>query len=159
MKPARTTGRCNRVAADAEQQPGQPEGRPLVDERDLGPLVLVAEDSDISCEIVKSLLFGQGLRVEIARNGVRAWRMAVNKAYAAILMDCQMPGLDGWEATRRIRAAEDKFHVPIIAMTGVTVDGSRERCLIAGMDDYLAKPIRREQLDVAIARWLAGSRL
>ena len=146
------------MAADAErhdeQRPAPPAMRPRFDERDLSPLVLVAEDSDISCEVVKALLVGRGLRIEIARNGVRAWRLAVNKAYAAILMDCQMPGLDGWEATRRIRAAEVEFHVPIIAMTGVTVDGSRERCLTAGMDDYLAKPLRREQLDAAIGRWL-----
>jgi CheY-like chemotaxis protein len=151
------------MAADTErhdeQQPAPPAGRPHIDERDLGPLVLVAEDSDISCEIVKALLHGSGLRVEVAHNGVRAWRLAVNKAYAAILMDCQMPGLDGWEATRRIRAAEVDFHVPIIAMTGVTAHGSRERCLTAGMDDYLAKPLRREQLDAAIARWLSASHM
>jgi CheY-like chemotaxis protein len=134
-----------------------PESRPRIDERDLSPLVLVAEDSNISCEIVKALLHRRGLRIEFAHNGVRAWRMAVNHAYAAILMDCQMPGLDGWEATRRIRGAEEEFHVPIIAMTAVTVDGSRERCLSAGMDDYLAKPLRREQLDAAIARWLTWS--
>jgi CheY-like chemotaxis protein len=146
------------MAADAERRdqhaPAPPARRPYIDERDLGPLVLVAEDSDISCEVVKALLRGRGLQIEFAHNGLRAWRMAVNNAYAAILMDCQMPGLDGWEATRRIRAAEEEFHVPIIAMTGVTVNGSRERCLSAGMDDYLAKPLRREQLDAMIARWL-----
>ncbi len=82
--------------------------------------------------------------------------MAVNKAYAAILMDCRMPGLDGWEATRRIRAAESGFHVPIIAMTALCGDGSREHCLSAGMDDYLAKPVRGYQLDAAFERWLTA---
>jgi len=128
----------------------------LRNERELGPLVLVAEDSEISCEVVKALLARRGLRVEIAPNGLQAWRMAVNKSYAAILMDCQMPGLDGWEATRRIRAAEGGFHVPIIAMTGLVVRGNRERCFTAGMDDYLAKPVYAEQLDAAIGRWLSN---
>lgn len=125
-------------------------------ERDLGPLVLVAEDSEISCEIVRPLLARWGLRVDVAPDGMHAWRMAVNKSYAAILMDCQMPKLDGWEVTRRIRAAEAEFHVPIIAMTGVVIGGSRERCLLAGMDDYLEKPVHAEQLDAAIERWLAS---
>jgi len=130
---------------------GFPAGEP-----DHGPLVLVAEDSEITGEVVKALLARRGLRSEIAPDGAQAWRMAVNKAYAAILMDCHMPELDGWEATRRIRAAEIHFHVPIIAMTGVVVSGSREHCLTAGMDDYLAKPVRDDQLDVAIKRWLIG---
>ena len=121
-----------------------------------GPLVLLAEDSEITCDVVEALLAKQGLRAEIAPNGMRAWRMAVNGAYAAILMDCQMPELDGWEATRRIRAAESTFHVPIIAMTGCRGVTSRDQCLQAGMDDYLAKPVRAHQLDAAIARWLSG---
>jgi CheY-like chemotaxis protein len=118
-------------------------------------LVLVAEDSEVSSEVVKALLAKRGLRTEIAPDGMQAWRMAVNKAYAAILMDCQMPELDGWEATRRIRAAEIDYHVPIIAMTGLVISGSRERCLSAGMDDYLAKPLRDVQLYAAIKCWLS----
>jgi CheY-like chemotaxis protein len=82
--------------------------------------------------------------------------MTVNRSYAAILMDCQMPQLDGWEATRRIRAAEVDFHVPVIAMTGLAGDDSRKRCLMAGMNDFLAKPVRSLQLGAAIERWLVG---
>jgi CheY-like chemotaxis protein len=126
------------------------------DRRNRGPLILVAEDCEISREVVGALLAKRGISTETAPDGLQAWRMAVNKAYAAILMDCQMPELDGWEATRRIRAAEINLHVPIIAMTGVVISGSRERCLTVGMDDYLAKPVRVEQLDAAIKRWLTA---
>jgi len=124
--------------------------------RDQGPLVLVADDGEVSRVVVEALLVQRGLRTEFAPDGLLAWRMAVNKAYAVILMDCQMPQLDGWEATRRIRAAEITFHVPIIAMTALRGYGSREQCLEAGMDDYLAKPVRGVQLDAAIERWLTA---
>jgi CheY-like chemotaxis protein len=125
---------------------------------DMGPLVLVAEDSEISCEIVIALLTRRGFRTEVAPDGLSAWRMAVNRSYAAILMDCQMPRLDGWEATRRIRAAEGDLHVPIIAMTGLIADDNRERCLMAGMNDFLAKPVRGPQLGAAIERWQGAGR-
>ncbi|MGD1058153.1 MAG: response regulator [Solirubrobacteraceae bacterium] len=125
---------------------------------DMGPLVLVADDSDISCEIVVALLARRGLRAEVAPDGLRAWRMAVNKSYAAILMDCEMPQLDGWEATRRIRAAERDLHVPIIAMTGLIAGDNRERCLMAGMNDFLAKPVHSLQLGSAIERWQVSGR-
>jgi len=121
-----------------------------------GPLVLLAEDSEITCDVVEALLAKRGLRAEITPDGMRAWRMAVNGAYAVILMDCQMPELDGWEATRRIRAAESGFHVPIIALTGCRGANSREQCLQAGMDDYLTKPLRGHQLYATIERWLAA---
>jgi CheY-like chemotaxis protein len=141
--------------ADAERHASQwAAGWLPVGGRDRGPLVLVAEDGEISREVVKALLARRGLRTEVAPDGMQAWRMAVNKAYAAILMDCRMPELDGWEATRRIRAAEIGFHVPIIAMTAFGGRGSREHCLMAGMDDYLAKPVRQGQLDATINHWL-----
>ena len=82
--------------------------------------------------------------------------MAQANAYAAILMDCQMPELDGYEATRRIRAGEGGQHVPIIALTAHSMPGDRERCLAAGMDDYLSKPIRAEQLEGAMNQWLSA---
>jgi CheY-like chemotaxis protein len=119
-----------------------------------GPLVLVAEDNEINRAVAKALLAKRGLRTEVAHNGLEAVQMAVAKDYAAILMDCQMPELDGYEATRRIRAAENG-HVPIIAMTAHSMKGDRERCLAAGMDDYLSKPVRNDQLDEAIKRWLS----
>jgi CheY-like chemotaxis protein len=121
------------------------------------PLVLVAEDNEISRTVARALLAKRGLRADMAHNGREAVRMASTNRYAAILMDCQMPELDGYEATRRIRAAEHGRHVPIIAMTAHSMKGDRERCLAAGMDDYLSKPVRHDQLDEAVKRWLSAA--
>jgi two-component system, sensor histidine kinase and response regulator len=114
------------------------------------PLVLVAEDNEINRTVARALLAKRGLRTEFAHNGLEAVRMAGANEYAAIMMDCQMPELDGYEETRRIRAAEDGHHVPIIAMTVHSMNGDRDRCLAASMDDYLSKPVRYDQLDAAI---------
>jgi signal transduction histidine kinase/CheY-like chemotaxis protein len=119
-----------------------------------GAVVLVAEDNEINHAVAKALLGKLGLRTALAHNGREAVEMALAKDYAAILMDCQMPELDGYEATRRIRAAEKARRVPIIAMTAHSMPGDRERCLAAGMDDYLSKPVRAEELDAAMATWL-----
>jgi two-component system, sensor histidine kinase and response regulator len=120
------------------------------------PVVLIAEDNEINYAVAKALLRKQGLRTAVAHNGREAVEMALANSYAAILMDCQMPELDGYEATRRIRATEGARHVPIIAMTAHSMPGDRERCLEAGMDDYIAKPVRPEGLHSAISQWLGG---
>jgi two-component system, sensor histidine kinase and response regulator len=119
-----------------------------------GPAILIAEDNEINRTVAKALLSRRGLRSVVAHNGLQAVEMAARTDYLAILMDCQMPELDGYEATLRIRAAEHGHHVPIIAMTAHSMHGDRARCLAAGMDDYLSKPIRDEELDTIIARWL-----
>jgi two-component system, sensor histidine kinase and response regulator len=121
-----------------------------------GPIVLVAEDNEVNRAVAKALLAKRNLRTESAVNGKEALRMAQAYDYAAILMDCQMPELDGYEATRRIRELETRRHVPIIAMTAHSMSGDRERCLAAGMDDYLSKPVRANELDAAIERWIPG---
>ncbi|HSZ14740.1 MAG TPA: response regulator [Solirubrobacteraceae bacterium] len=119
-----------------------------------GPRVLLAEDNEINCTVAEALLAKRGLRTEVAHNGREAVAMAGSRQYAAILMDCQMPELDGYEATQRIREAEHGTRTPIIAMTAHSMPGDRERCLAAGMDDYLAKPVRPEALDGVVKRWL-----
>jgi two-component system, sensor histidine kinase len=119
-----------------------------------GPPVLLAEDNEINRTVATAFLTKRGLRTEIAQDGREAVEMAGAHQYAAILMDCQMPELDGYEATRRIREAEHGHHTPIIAMTAHSMPGDRERCLAAGMDDYLAKPVRAEALDGVIEQWL-----
>ncbi len=121
------------------------------------PLVLVAEDNAINRAVAKALLVKRGVRVEFAADGLEAVEMVSNADFAAVFMDCHMPKLDGYEAARRIRAAErEREHVPIIAMTAYSQRGERERCLAARMDDYLSKPVRMEELDAVLKRWVPG---
>jgi PAS domain S-box-containing protein len=124
---------------------------------DEGLLVLLAEDEEINRVVAQALLAKLGVRAAVARNGREAVEMAGAHDYDAILMDCMMPELDGLQATREIRAAESTRHVPIIAMTALAMSGDRERCLLAGMDDYLSKPARLAALDAAIQRVMARS--
>jgi CheY-like chemotaxis protein/HPt (histidine-containing phosphotransfer) domain-containing protein len=121
---------------------------------DRGLQVLVAEDNEINAMLAETLLGALGLRTAVARHGGQAIDMAAADDYAAIFMDCQMPVADGFEATSQIRAAEVGRRVPIIAMTALSMPGDQERCLAAGMDDYLSKPIRRDELEAVVERWL-----
>jgi signal transduction histidine kinase len=118
-------------------------------------LVLAADDNAINRIVTRAMLANVGFETAMAENGREAMEMAAQHEYAAILMDCQMPEMDGFEATREIRKAEHgRRRVPIIAMTAMAMPGDRERCLAAGMDDYLSKPVRRDELGEAIRRWL-----
>ena len=116
--------------------------------------MLLAEDNEINRVVAEALLARLGLQAEVAEDGREAVEMAGAKQYAAILMDCQMPELDGYEATRLIREAEHGRHTPIIAITAHAMAGDRARCIAAGMDDYLAKPVRAEALRGVIGQWL-----
>jgi two-component system sensor histidine kinase/response regulator len=135
---------------DARLEDGQLDSRWV----DRGLLVLTAEDNEINRTVTRALLAKLGLRTAMAHNGREAVEMAKKNSYAAILMDCQMPELDGFQATRQIREAENGRRVPIIAMTALTMPGDHQSCLDAGMDDYLSKPVRTEELERAIQRWL-----
>ena len=92
--------------------------------------------------------------VSIASDGVEACAMVRGQAYDLILMDCQMPEMDGYEATEEIRLREQERHVPIIALTANALQGDREACLSAGMNDYLAKPFKRTDLQQILQRWV-----
>jgi CheY-like chemotaxis protein len=117
--------------------------------------VLVAEDNPVNQLVIESLLRRRGFAVDRASDGLEAVARLDHAVHDAIFMDCQMPNLDGYEATARIRAAESgDQHVPIVAMTAHALAGDREKCLRAGMDDYLSKPIRTEDLDPILERWL-----
>jgi PAS domain S-box-containing protein len=119
-----------------------------------GALVLVVEDNVINQKVVVAMLSNKGYRVDIAPNGEDAVRHATAVRYDAIMMDCQMPVMDGYEATRAIRAAEGTLHrTPIIALTASAMVGEDERCRSAGMDDFVTKPINREQLLATLERW------
>ena len=120
-----------------------------------GLTVLVAEDNPVNQRLAARMLEKRGLRPEIVENGRRAVEAFERGGHAAVLMDCQMPGMDGYEATREIRGREPAgSHIPVIAMTAHSMRGDRERCLEAGMDDYLSKPLDVEAFDAALARWL-----
>ena len=119
------------------------------------PRVLVAEDNPVNQRVAVRMLERLGLGADVAADGREAVQSFGRQPYAAILMDCQMPELDGFEATARIRAREGTSrHTPIIAMTASAMRGDRERCLAAGMDDYVSKPITIDGLRAVLERWL-----
>jgi CheY-like chemotaxis protein/HPt (histidine-containing phosphotransfer) domain-containing protein len=119
--------------------------------------VLVAEDNGVNQRLAIGLLERLGHRVTVVGSGSEAVSVCHNQAFDLVLMDVQMPVMDGLEATRRIRAREagTSQHLPIIAMTAHALVGDRERCLAAGMDDYVSKPIRTPSLEAAIQNALA----
>ena len=117
--------------------------------------VLVVEDNVINQLVARGLLDRLGFAVDLAGNGHEALAAVERTAYAAVLMDCQMPEMDGYTATAEIRLREGPAqHIPIIAMTAGALAGDEERCLAAGMDAYLPKPINSTQLETVLARWI-----
>lgn len=114
------------------------------------PLVLLAEDESANVETFSSYLEAKGYRLLLARNGQEAIALACSEQPDVILMDIQMPGIDGLEAIQQIRQQETLRQVPIIALTALTMDGDRERCLEAGANEYLGKPVKLKQLDTLI---------
>lgn len=120
-----------------------------------GSLVLLAEDNEANQLVASTLLDRLGIEIDIARNGLEAIRMVDKRPYEAVLMDMQMPEMDGLEATRRIRAMPKHARLPIIAMTANAMRSDMEACLQAGMNDFVSKPIDRIALQSALKRWLS----
>ena len=119
-----------------------------------GLRVLLAEDNVVNQKVAVRMLERLGCRVDVAGDGGEAVAMAAETGYALILMDCRMPAMDGYDAARAIRRAETHgLHVPIVALTAHAMAGDREKCLAAGMDDYATKPIKRETLELVLAKW------
>jgi two-component system, sensor histidine kinase and response regulator len=119
--------------------------------------VLLVEDNTVNQQVAMRMLAAFGVEVQVAVNGIEAVDRVKNDRFDAVFMDCQMPLMDGYQATGAIRdweAEEARVRLPIIAMTANAMQGDRERCLAAGMDDYIAKPIKRDNLAAALTRWL-----
>jgi len=117
--------------------------------------VLLVEDNKVNQLVAAQMLKGMNLTVDLAENGEKALAALASEIYDLVFMDCQMPVLDGYEATRRYRSLEQgKKRLPIIAMTANAMAGDREKCLAAGMDDYLAKPVKKEQVRELLGKWL-----
>ena len=118
--------------------------------------ILVVEDNIVSQKVATRLLEKLGAKVDLANNGNEALEKLQQRSYDMILMDCQMPGLDGFDATGQIRASEQEgTRIPIVAMTAAAMVGDRERCILSGMDDYISKPVKWEELKATVAKWSA----
>jgi CheY-like chemotaxis protein len=114
--------------------------------------VLLAEDNPINQTLALRLLERLGLQADLASDGQQAVTLASTREYQLILMDCQMPLLDGFAATAALRTAGNQ--TPIVALTANALPGDRERCLASGMNDYLTKPLHRGELERALATWI-----
>jgi len=119
------------------------------------PRLLVADDNTSNQQLAVAMLAKLGYQADVVANGAEAVEAASRRAYGAVLMDCQMPVMDGYAATAEIRSGQqDTARIPIIAMTAAAMTGERERCLSAGMDDYISKPVAIDTLEAVLARWV-----
>jgi CheY-like chemotaxis protein len=131
-----------------------PAGPPRLDAR-----LLVVEDHPVNQRVMQIMLTRMGAQVTLAADGEQALQALRSGRFDAVLMDCQMPVLDGYEATARIRAGETSRRLPIIALTANVSSDDRQRCLDAGMDDFLAKPVSAEKLAEVLSHWIKGHAL
>ncbi|MBK5378673.1 response regulator [Pseudomonas sp. TH08] len=120
-----------------------------------GRNVLLVEDNPVNQTVIEAMLRSLGFTVSVATDGAQAVRSAEGNDYEVILMDCRLPIIDGYEATRQIRRLPGRSEVPIIALTANALQGDRETCLSAGMNDYLAKPFKRNDLQQILQRWVS----
>ncbi len=148
-------------AAGAASTAGRASGTGTAAPVQLAPLdldILLAEDNPINQRVAQAMLTSLGCRVTVVGDGQGAIDAASASDFDVILMDCHMPGVDGFGATAALRAAEaGRAHRIIIAQTAMAMQGDREQCLAAGMDDYITKPFSRTDLHVLLSRWSSGA--
>ncbi len=139
---------------DLARAPADQPATPRLREASAGMLrVLLAEDNPVNQKVAVKMLERLGCTVDVAADGAEAVALSRERSYDLIMMDWQMPHLDGVEATRKIRERDGVVRVPIVAMTANAMRGDREACLAAGMDDYLAKPVQLADVEAVLARW------
>jgi signal transduction histidine kinase/DNA-binding response OmpR family regulator len=168
-KPVRQSRLYDAIASAMYHAPAAPQQRAQLDGREAGmgdedhgtngdgALILIVEDHDVNRILMERLLDKRGHRTITAATGLEAVELAGRDEIDLVFMDCQMPELDGYAATERIRAdelARAGRRLPIVAMTAHAMAGDRDKCLAAGMDDYVAKPLRPDEVDEMLARWL-----
>jgi CheY-like chemotaxis protein/HPt (histidine-containing phosphotransfer) domain-containing protein len=123
-------------------------------------MILIAEDNPTNQIVMKNLMGRLGYSIDVAGNGIEAIAMIARKPYGLLITDCNMPEMDGYELTRRLRADEaatGRKRLPIVALTGDALAGAAQYCLDVGMDDYLSKPVAIDLLDQAVQRWLPAA--
>ncbi len=150
------------AAAAPAATAARPDGESVPERRRWRGKLLLVEDNPVNLLVAQQLLKVLGLECDTAVNGELALQAMARASYDLVLMDCQMPVIDGYTATRRWRQHETALgagHLPIVAMTANAMAGDRQKCLDAGMDDYLAKPVTRAQLDACLSRWLPSEPL
>ena len=163
-KPVRQSQLFDRIA-DLLDDPAKPGGTPPPASLPAAPVlpvnagpILVAEDNPANQKVVRAMLNKLGYRADLVANGLEAVEAAGRIRYSAIFMDCQMPEMDGYLATSEIRKQEPReTHAVIIALTASAMKGDREKALAAGMDDYITKPVRVDELARVLTRWTSGS--
>lgn len=119
-------------------------------------VVLIAEDNEVNQKVISNILIKKGIEFKVVCNGEEALKVYQDEKFDLILMDCQMPIMDGFEATEKIRELEKNTNskrVPIIALTANAMKGDREKCIGKGMDDFLSKPFRMNELLEIIGTW------
>ncbi|MGE8151024.1 ATP-binding protein [Pseudomonas vancouverensis] len=142
------------LAVEQQVVPVAPARAPSSQSGGEGRNVLLVEDNPVNQTVIEAMLRSLGFKVSVAADGAQAVRSAESLIFEAILMDCRLPVLDGYEATRQIRQLPGCSDLPIIALTANALQGDREACLSAGMNDYLAKPFKRHDLQQILQRWV-----